>query len=841
MSEATEGTRSSAWLGPVLAVAAILGGALTAYGWFHPESAAATAGEPSAVVDSERIASHRWRTAAHLDYFAGIFVFVVGVVALAAGRRWRALPTGVIGAVAMATAFGRLGAIAVVAWFALSSVLLGRLALRRWPHVGDVECALVGLVGYGTLVGLLVAWPVNYPGVHALLLALPPLLARSEAANLLRRVGAWCVSERRSGAVGWREELVGAAVAAITLVHLLVAAMPETGHDALVSHLMMPARIAFRGAWEFDVASHVWCVMPALGDWLYTVGYVLAGETGARFVNLGCVLLLARLVFDAARWLGAERTAALAAVLLFLTTPLTLTETSSLFIEGAWSCCVVGMAMAVLRAVARGTPDVERSGHLVVAGVLAGGGMAAKMVTMLSLPLLGLLLLVRWRVWWRDRRGAMVVAAISFVALGCQPYVRALWLTGNPVFPFFNATFRSSHYPPENFVAPHIFDHGATWDVLYRMTFASGRYLEAAPGAAGFQWLLLVVPALLGYVVVGHRRALVLAGFAAATLWLVFSQTAYLRYVFPTFAIASALAGASLAGALPHTRGGLLLIGSVVVAVVLNLVCFATGGYNHEVDLRVLIAERAERDHLAVRQPLRVAVQLVNELNREMTPVALFGPALAAGLHADVLTPNWYNHVFAGQVAAATTPEALGELLAGLRVRHVLLTGGWEDEAARERVRAVSHEVRTIGDVSIRVLDERFRFRRELLKSARFEDLAAWEIDPQARVEPGRGVVVHVTAPAVQRVEVVAGREYRVQAQVQRVEPMTPTHARLQVNWVGADGRIVHTDIQVFACQAEASAPSMDVVAPSDAVAALVYAAGYSKTPVLFAGLSFRQ
>lgn len=814
-------TRAPAWLGPALAAAALLGGGLTAYGWFgHTE---------------------RWRTAAHVDYFAGLLAFVLGVVALAARRRWRALPIGVVAAVVMATGFGQLGAIAVVAWFAFSCVLLGRLVLRRWPQVGDVECALVGMVAYGTVVGLLVAWPVNHAGLYALLLALPPLLARADAAALLGRGRDWLRSERRTGAAGWLEEGLGAAVAAIALVHLLVAAMPETGHDALVSHLMMPARIAFRGVWEFDVTAHMWCLMPALGDWLYTIGYVLAGESGARFVNLASVLALGRIVFDAARWLGAERSAALTAVLLLLTTPLTLTETSSLFIEGSWSCCVVGAAMAVLRAVASSGPDGERGGQLMVAGVLAGGGMAAKLVTMLSLPLLGLLLLLRWRSWWPRHRLAMVGAVLAFVVVACQPYVRALWVTGNPVFPFFNGRFRSPYYPPEDFVAPAIFDHGVTWDVLYRMTFASDRYLEASPGAAGFQWLLLVVPALFGFAVVGHRRALVLAGFAAVTLCLVFVQTAYLRYVFPTFAIASALAGASLAGTLPRTRGGLLLIGCAAAAVALNLRCFATGGYNHEVRLPVLLSEQAKREHLAVRQPLRAAVQLVNELNPEMTPVALFGPALAAGLHADVLTSSWYNHGFAIAVQAATSVDALGELLAARRVRYVLLTASWEDEAARERVRAVSRELRTIGDVSVRVLDERFRFRRELLRGGRFEDPTAWGLDAGARFEPGRGLVVHVAAPAVQRVEVVAGREYRLQVEVRRADPVVPADARLQVNWIGADGALVHCDIQVFACLAEASAPSMDVVAPVGAVAALVYATGHSTSPVLFAGLSFRQ
>ena len=335
MSDGAPRRTRTSWLGPMLAAAALLGGALTAHGWF-------THGE-------------RWRTAAHLDYFAGFLAFVLAVVGLGAARRWRALPTGVVAAVVMAAAFGQLGALATVAWFALSCVLLGRLVLRRWPEVGDVECGLVGMVGHGTVVGMLVAWPANYAGVYALLLALPLWFARADAAAVLRRGRDWFVAERRPGAAGWRDEAVAAAVAAIALVHLLVVAMPETGHDALVSHLLMPARIAFRSVWEFDVAAHAWCVMPALGDWLYTIGYVLAGENGARLVNFACVLLLGRLVFDAARWLGGERVGALVGVLVFLTTPLTLTETSSLFIEGMWSCCVVGAALAVLRVIARDT------------------------------------------------------------------------------------------------------------------------------------------------------------------------------------------------------------------------------------------------------------------------------------------------------------------------------------------------------------------------------------------------------------------------------------------------------------------------------------------------------
>lgn len=809
-------------LGPSLALAVLIGGVLTAIGWFGRDEG--------------------WRTAKHVPVFCGIVVLLLAAMWASRGLRLCALQLGAASAVVSAALIGQFVPLAVVAWMALSSFSLGRLVLRRHPTVGDFECTLVGMVGLGTVVGLLVGWPVNHQGVYALLLATPMWFARRELLGALRRWWSWGTAARQPGRAALVDELIAAAVAAIALVHFLVAAMPEFGHDALVFHLMMPLRIAWRGVWEFDVGSHVYAVLPALGNWLYTIACVLDGESAARFVNLGSVLLLGALVFSIARWVGAERRAALVAVLVFLTTPLTLTESSSLFIEGTWAVCVVGAASTTARLVSRTAAVAERRAGLLVAAVLAGGAMAAKAVTMVSMPLLVGLLAVRWRFWVsRENRPTLVAAVACFVGIGCQPYVRAWWITGNPVFPFFNGRFRSPFYPPENFAFPDIFGKGTTWDVLYRITFDSPRYLEALPGASGFQWLLLVVPAMVGFLVARQRRALLLAGFAAATFWLVFAQTAYLRYVFPTFAIATALAGASVGGALPKSWGRTALAAAALATVVLNLVCFSTGGYNHAFSMRVIGSAKAREAYVAERQPLRAAVRLLNELDGSDLPVAWFGPALFAGLHADVLVCEWYNPHFAAAVRAASSAEALGRLLAERRVRHLVLANTWWDEAVRQRVLDVSDEVCAIGNVSIRRLDERFRFQRELLLATRFEDPAAWSVHPDARVTPGQGARVTVAASAVQRIEVEPGREYRLRVVAQRVDPTTPTEARLQVIWLDGRGQHLADTIQVFACQAEASPASMDVVAPAGAAEAIVYATGHTQSPVLFRELSFRR
>ncbi len=160
---------------------------------------------------------------------------------------------------------------------------------------------------------------------------------------------------------------------------------------------------------------------------------------------------------------------------------------------------------------------------------------------------------------------------------------------------------------------------------------------------------------------------------------------------------------------------------------------------------------------------------------------------------------------------------------------------------SRQRVRAVSSEVKGIGDVSVRRLDERFQFRSELLRAPTFAEPAAWHLAAGARIEPGTGAVVSVEAPANQLVEVVAGREYRLTATARRADAATGADARLQVNWLDADGRMLVPHIQVFACLAEATSHSMDVVAPAGATAALVYASGHAQVPVVFTSLSFKN
>ena len=177
-------------------------------------------------------------------------------------------------AVGLALLAGALWSLLVALWFAVASTLLGKsiLAVLRIKFERDnwLTSLLVGAGVYGTAVGLLAHFPVNYPGVYGVALALPIMLGwrvvAEQGKNFLARVTQRNFS-RLSG------NGLDVAIAVVALVHFVVALMPEVGHDALAMHLFIPAHLELRHQWGFDVSTYVWAVMPMLGDWIFAIAF----------------------------------------------------------------------------------------------------------------------------------------------------------------------------------------------------------------------------------------------------------------------------------------------------------------------------------------------------------------------------------------------------------------------------------------------------------------------------------------------------------------------------------------------------------------------------------------
>jgi hypothetical protein len=756
-----------------------------------------------------------------------LIFLAMGLLNAGAGYWCGPRKAGAIVAAVLLAALGAAVPAAVVCALALSAFALGRLLLRN-PETPASDCLLAGVVAFGTVLGLLAQLPVNNAGTWGLLFALPLVAGRRHA----RTLWSWKFQQKPSSIHLY---LLHCAISAAVLLHVLVGLMPEIGHDSLAMHMFVPSFIAQHQAWHFDAGTYVWAVMPMFVDWLYTAGYLFAGETGARLVNVGCILLLAVLVQRLALWAGACRVGASWAVLLLLVTPLSFLESSSLFIEGMWSVLAAGGTLSLLRLL---TKSGNAKTNLLLGSMLLGGSLAAKAVSFIIIPVLALVLLAGLRRWFtRDLLPVAGLALLLFLVTAATPYVTAYVLTGNPVFPFFNAYFQSPIYPPVNFKSA-VFSNGVAWDTLYRITFDSGKYLEAKDGAAGFQWLLLVLPAAITLTLARHRRALLLGLICMGWFWLTFEQTAYLRYVFPSFALACVLAGVLLSVA--KQAGRWAWRASIVVALVtlaLNILYFDSGTYYGKIDLHVITDPREKTAYLNRRLPLRSAVKLVNELNLRFAPVAFFSAPLITGLKADALLTNWYNPRFQNAAVTAGSADELGRLLAREGVDFLVVDYNWKHNRFYLQASEVGDEIAKMGSVSVYRLYDRYRYSKELLPSIDFE--TGWQLTPGAYRLSAGGLRVNASSPAYSVVKVQAGKEYRYIAEAGCVAG--PAKGRLQVNWLGPGGKRVHADIEIFNCTPRAKNYRMDVIAPSAAQQAIVYASGHEAAPVIFKKISLRN
>ena len=743
------------------------------------------------------------------------------------------LAAGAAVAAAIALATGAAGALLVVAWIALASHVVGSTVLTVWSKRSEAPSALisvlVGAVVYGSLIGLAAHRPINYPGLYAIALALPIVFGWRQVRTALLSMKTFA----RSKSTSWLDLLI----VGVALAHFVVGLMPETGHDALASHLFIPAHLAARHAWGFDVSLYAWAVMPMMGDWLFSLGYMLAGETGARLVNVGFVLATCCLVRELVLWAGGSRAGAKWGALLLLTTPLALLESSSLYIESVWAAFAVAGALSLFRALQR---DGQRPVDIRSAAILLGGALAAKAITLAILPGLFIVFLVRFRVWATKASAGRFARALGLFALvGCVPYLTAWVLTKNPLFPYFNEIFRSKLWPLANFQDSR-WTKGFKWDTLYQATFHTEIFLESWPGASGFQWLLLLLPAVVLVARKGKQRALAILFVGAASAVVTFQSIAYLRYIFPAFVLMVALIAAAFSqpeNTSPTGKRALWIAGAVVV--LLNLVFLKSATHYGDIVAQPLLSQTGREAFLRERLPIRSAVDVVNKLNLDDSPVAVFSSPLGAGLHADALYPSWYNLNFERAVTAADSTDAMARALVLAGGDYLVLDSGWGTPAQRKLIEEASDPVAEFVPIAVRRVKDQYRFAQELLRNPEFAAEDGWYLPPGMSDRRAGRISVDVTAVATQQVPVVAGRRYKNSAK--SVCDTQPTQGRLQVNWMDAKGRFIGTNIQVFECTAEATTYSMEVRAPRKAATAVVYASGQTAVPVTFSEVSFKQ
>ena len=718
----------------------------------------------------------------------------------------------------------------VVIYFLLSSGLLGRWILLKikiknesWP-----VNFLVGAAIYGFAVGIFAHFPINYSGFYTLLLLIPIILEWKFFKIWCSEVYQSLIASEANKDINW----INVLVSAFGLVYVVTAYMPEIGYDALSSHLFIPGHLLHRNQWGFDVGTYIWAVMPAFGDWIYSILYLLGGESAARLINVCYIFLIAYLVKQFTIWAGIPGSGADWAPLLFISSPLVFAEGNSLFIDSIWTAYILAGILIISKSIVfcRSETDCKFQ-YFLIASIFFGTALATKVLTIIFFPILFFVILCAYKKWlhtWRDFR-LFIFAILILIILSSSAYIYAWYITGNPVFPFYNKFFNSPLYPPENFIDSR-WNKGVSWDFLYRAIFNSGDYLEAMPGVVGFQWLLIFLPSITTLLFTKNSRVFYIIAVASISIGICFYSTAYLRYIFPAFAL---LCGVCGIGITYLYRLGmferLLIIIVCLTTLFLNAMFFPAGlSVYEDFPLQTIVGDRNKDLYLLKRLPLRRAVNLVNQLNIDKTPVAIFATPQVAGLSSDALYVNWYNTTWAPEVYKLSSSSSAAELLILKKVNFLIIDVSLNDfKESLSYIKQVTKILAQYGSIEVRTFDDSFRYKRELLSNSNPISPGIWVFRGDSKyIRASNAAIVNVHSPITQIVKVNEGGRYRNRVKARCI--IQNCMGRVQINWLDSSSAIIGSSIEIFNATDQWNEYEMVVTAPQKASMAEVYGTGHS-------------
>ncbi len=571
----------------------------------------------------------------------------------------------------------------------LNAFVLGQRVLARAASTGTTASEphftvtiLTGVVIWISLIAIAASLRIHYAPLYAAALILPLLFWRRTAVEALRRAGRMLV--QRDPVMSASERGWTALLMTMVVLHLFIVAKPETGYDAVAMHLQIPMLMAHAHRWSFDVTRYLWADMPLGADWAYTAAYFVGGESAARLLNFSFAGIACYLLFELIR-LYARRDVALASVCLLASSPLAFLETSTLYVENLWLAFLLGTLLLGLSFL--GTRSHRT---LIALAFLAAGAMQCKVIGIIWLA--PLLIYTGYRVWRQPNRrvfaGWEIALLALAVAIAVSPYANAWLRTGNPVFPFMNALFRSPMYFTDaSFNNPLYNAPLRPWS-LYEMVWSSGRFIEGADGAAGFQWLLLIPLIVLAFT---RRRPLAqwLCLALAVIFFLgVFTQQSYLRYLLPAFALIAILGGWALAE-IPDgraTRTAILLVGGLLCAINVRLMHTA-GWSNVTLCTGCAVDSRARHSYVAQFMPERIVAEYLNQnLPKARVGFYMLGAPTPAGFVGYSRSGNWHDHpTFAALTMAQTADDVLDHAKM-FRLTHIVYRDPpyqYENEAMR--------------------------------------------------------------------------------------------------------------------------------------------------------------
>lgn len=770
-----------------------------------------------------------------IKFFSSLIISNIIIFLISKITKKNLLPSTIILIIISSLIIGNISNLLFTILFSVSSIIIGNYFYRLLSNNDSpIYSFLIGSGFYAVIVSILSHFPINYPSIYIIIICIPLIIFRIPFLNYFHTFCTWFNSSaNKLYKKGFYLDLF---LCSIIYIYIIVAYLPELGHDALATHLFIPSYVYNNHQWSFNIDNFVWAATVSFGDWVYTLNYMLGGEISTRLVNVFYIFVTTCIASDIVKILGGDNFSTRLCQILILTFPLTFALGSSLFVESIWTCFCLASFFYILKLFNK-KPNQNNIIFLIVFISLA---IATKVITVVWIPIY--LFLIVCIFYFYNLKVDIKVLFFSLLCgffISALPYLVSYFYTSNPIFPFFNEFFKSPFYPLENFTDKR-WIRPFEFDFFYRITFDSGRYLESLNGVGGFFWLILFLPVLL-FSVFKNKKIIFISLISFSCIYLVFTNTAYLRYVFPILIllISTCCYGLFYVNNFNTFFKKIFYI-SLFTSIILNLLFLSSAFFVYrDFPLETILTKEHRDEYLSKKMPIRKAVDYISIINTNKLPIAVFGNAKISGISSDVYIDNWYNPKWLEKVRQISSDSEAGRLLSENNIKYIIIDHSEKKSPYINFFINASIELENFKNVSVRKLNSDFYFLNELLLSSDFSDLNKWNIsDSLSWNEDSKFFSVNAQTPISQKLLAHPRKLYKLSIEAKSYDKTSM--GRFQLVWLDKDEKVIHVDIEVFETDTQWKSYTKTFISPKKTNYAIVYGTSHSDSKISIKSISLK-
>jgi hypothetical protein len=419
--------------------------------------------------------------------------------------------------------------------FSAIPVLFAAACWGRWllerispQKLKDTEAAVISFcLGLMFLafagLGLALLHKLTAPGVWSLVVV-SILLHRRLAISIVRRV----IHAVRSFECNKEDAILIAMMGLVFMLNLMWALVPEIQFDANNYHLAV-ARMYVENGRIVELSNFFHSYSFHLFDLPIALCLAVGGAIGAKLLLLVTGLFAAVATYSLGAMLFGH-TAGLRASTLLYSTAIVGWLSGTAYVDNGLMLFLTVTVLAFLY-----WQETGNRSWLRLTALLIGGSAGIKLQAMYVVP--GMLAAELWRSWREldSRRVYSYAAAVLVAAVVAAPWYAIVYgFTANPVFPLYNAIFKSPLWAHENTILnSYQFGIGTSAGALlrlpFRMAFNTERFGESSPrGSLGIGILLLVPFGIVMALKDRRSKSLLLISLLSLVAWALTFQ--YARY-----------------------------------------------------------------------------------------------------------------------------------------------------------------------------------------------------------------------------------------------------------------------------------------------------------------------